>query len=312
MKTILGGMAAMIEARKQLTLGRLQERIDKLPLLPDVVISLLRLDRRADDYFDKVFALLRSDPAFATRLLRYANSAAIAPAQPVSSLERALMLVGCNGAVSLVVAHSATQVFVPRHDWERDLWRHAFDVACLMRTLAPKVSDASIDPEQAYLFGLLHDIGRFVLYLEAPDELRDVDETEWDSPEALIEAERSICGFTHAELGYLAMRKWHLPSNLAFAVRHHHSPRLAVNEVAAADIPLIWLVRDADWISVVLAMRNERWRSMNSADWLDALGPLPFAGRFGAGHDELVALIKHSLGESREMQIAMGLLHSSP
>jgi len=293
--------------RQALTLSRLQERIDHLPLLPDVVIALLRLDARKDDYFDKVVALVHADPAFATRLLRYANSAAIAPTRPVTTLERALLMVGCEGAVGLVVAHSAARVFVPRHEWERALWRHAFDVACLTQTLAPHVTGAAIDSEQAYLFGLLHDIGRFILYLEAPEDLRAIDETGWETPKALIDAERAVCGFTHAELGYLAMRKWRLPHDLALAVRYHHSPQAAAAEVDAAGLPLVALLQDTDWISVELALRADLWRTLSPAELGDLLKPPKLRTRFSIAQAELTALVRQALDRSAEMQNALGL-----
>lgn len=295
----------MAGADKRTTLERLESRIDQLPLLPDVVVRVLHLDPLADDYFEQVVSLILSDPAFAMRLLRYANSASLAAAQPVTTIEHALMLVGCKGAVGLVVGQSAMRVFVPSHDWERDLWRHAFDVACLMQAFASIGSAPQLDPHQAYLFGLLHDIGRFILYLEAPDDLRTVDETAWTSPQALIEAETAICGFTHAELGYLAVRKWHLPDELAHFVRYHHIP--PGDPRVEPQLPMIQLVQDADWISVKLAVHQDLWRTLPDAELLSWLAPLQLQRHYGLGDQGATALVRAALQRSAQIQLDLGI-----
>jgi putative nucleotidyltransferase with HDIG domain len=295
----------MSEASRRATLSRLEERVDQLPLLPEVVVGLLRLDPTADEYFDQVASLVRSDPAFATRLLRYANSAAAAPAQRIGTLEQALVFVGCRGVLGLIVSHSSMKVFVPRGEWERDLWRHAFDVACLMQSLAATGAGATVDPDKAYLFGLLHDIGRFILYLEAPEDLRSVDETDWASPDELIAAEQAICGFTHAELGYLAVRKWRLPDELALAIRYHHSLPDDPASLRLSDV--IRLIQDADRISMALAVRRDLWRTMTDDELRLRLETSALRGAFGVDWRRSVTLVRQALARSAQMQRALGI-----
>src|SRR5690349_17530877 len=99
-------------------------------------MSLLELDPKQDDYYDKVVSDISTDPAFAARLLQFDNSTAVGAANPPSSLRTALMLVGASGAVNYIVAKSAIQVFVPRATWQRDLWNHGLCVAALCRQIA--------------------------------------------------------------------------------------------------------------------------------------------------------------------------------
>jgi HD-like signal output (HDOD) protein len=240
------------------TLKRLEGRIRELPILPAVIISLLVLDPADPGYFDHVVAYVNGDPGFAARLLQYANSAAMAPPKPITTINSALIRVGARGAVELIVAHSAARIFLPRKEWERGLWVHATLVGWMMRSLSPLLAGERANPDAAYLFGLLHDIGRFVLYLEAPDDLRAVDETDWDSPEALVQAETEICGFTHAELGYLALRKWSLPDSLALAVRYHHTTPFPPPGFPAEYVGISGLLHDADWLAVSIARAGLR------------------------------------------------------
>ena len=171
-----------------------------------------------------------------------------APARGITRLGDAVMRTGRSRRGRLVVVHSIARVFLPRTQWERDLWIHALSVGTLARRLAPHMKTPA-DPDIAYLAGLLHDLGRFVLSLEAPEELRAIDETAWEMP-ASSSRPRRVCGFTHAELGFLAAQR------LAAAERSRADhpvppPRPGPPLVAPQLIPLIQLVRVADWIAVM-------------------------------------------------------------
>jgi putative nucleotidyltransferase with HDIG domain len=259
------------EKRKPI-LQRLQQRLEELPLLPVVVFKLMTLEASQERYFEQVVELIGRDPAFASRILRVANSAAMgpsvgraalvdvasptepAPARGITRLGDAVMRMGARGAVDLVVVHSISRVFLPRTQWERDLWIHALSVGSLARKLAGHMK-APADPDIAYLAGLLHDLGRFVLSLEAPEELRAIDETAWEMPAELIAAEKKLCGFTHPELGFLAAQRWQLPDDLALLIQYHHAdpgPPL----VAPHLIPLIQLVRVADWLTIMFSKND--------------------------------------------------------
>lgn len=284
-------------------LDRLEKRLEELPLLPDVVHRLMSLRQDSYDYFDQVAQALHADPAFATRLLQYANSAALGAGRPITSIQEAMLRVGARGAVDLVLAHSAARIFVPSNEWEKMLWKHSIDVAWLMRKLSVLAVDHRGEPDEAYVFGLLHDIGRFVLYLEAPEELRRVEETDWATPEELIEAETRICGFTHSELGYLALRKWRLPDALAEAVRWHHTQPLPVDKIDGRYRALNELLQEADWIAVAA----ERAAAGDTEARSRLRGALDGRLRLRGTPDNLEFTIQEALRESRRMLAALHL-----
>ncbi len=256
------------ESHRGQIVQRLQQRLDALPLLPVVVLKLLQLDPADGTHFEQVSELIAQDPPFAVRVLTIANSAAMAcghgSKKGITTLRDALMRVGAQGAVDIVVCHSATRVFLPRTDWERSLWSHALSVGLLAQRLSRYMGPPRVDPAFAYLAGLLHDLGRFILYLEAPADLRAVDETEWDTPTALIDAEKAICGLTHTELGFLAAQKWRLPEDLSLVIRSHHACHPGPPEVPAHLVPLVSLVRAADWLSTILCKRD--WEHLDDRD----------------------------------------------
>ena len=206
---------------------RLEQQIEELPILPSAVADLLRLRPDSDTYFDDVTQIIEREPNYAVRLISAANSASSAPVESIARIRDAVARLGSRRVTELVTSVAVVKVFVPRDAWERSLWRHALHVATAARIFAALHPKLDIDPSEAYLCGLLHDIGRFVMFLEAPEILRCVDEGGWDSPSSLVELEKSICGLTHAELGALACEKWRLPSVVQTIALTHHDPQPA-------------------------------------------------------------------------------------
>lgn len=204
---------------------RIRSRVDELPVLPTVVGQLMTLEREADDYFDQLLVLIESDPTFAARVLSGANAATSSPTDAISSVRAALTRLGSTGASAMILALAVSRVFVPRDSWEKSLWRHALQVASASRLIAAHaISGVELSGDEAYTAGLLHDIGRMVMFAEAPDTLREIDEGSWDSPQQLIDVEMTICGVAHPEIGSMACAHWGLPENLRLAVLGHHEP----------------------------------------------------------------------------------------
>lgn len=207
--------------------------------------NLLALDPGSEGYFDDVIGILESEPNFAARLLVAANSADSSPVQPVTTLAGAVARIGSKGATNLVLALSVTKVFVPRDPWERSLWRHGVQVAHAARLLAQQAPpEEGLNPDEVYACALLHDLGRFVFFQEAPDQLRAIDEGDWDTPQALVEQELAICGLSHAEVGAMACAKWGLPEVIGRSVRQHHDP--LPDRLSTQEEKVVALVRLAD------------------------------------------------------------------
>jgi HD-like signal output (HDOD) protein len=209
---------------------RLERRIESLPVLPAVASKVMALDRSEANYFDKLRVLVESDPSYVARILAIANSAADAPRARITSVRRALMRLGSSKASSTIFTLAMSKVFVPQNDWEKSLWRHSLQVAVALRTLVQSSPTANMRIDEAYTAGLLHDVGRFVLFGENPAFLRRVDEHDWSTIEELMELERTICGLTHEEVGAIACEQWRLPEPLVSVARKHHSDDLQPND----------------------------------------------------------------------------------
>ena len=232
------------------------ERIDRMPLLPSSIARMLELDPSSDGFFDEVVALGRQDPMFALRLVRLANSSLSAPARPVTELPQAVVRLGSKQCANLAVALALSRVFVPRESVQRALWLHSVEVATVARAIAAMTPAAPFTAEQAYLAGLLHDVGRFPMLECAPADLVRVEEVNWSSPEEMRRSEVAVLGYDHLHLGALVCRRWSLPSPLADSITLHHAtdlPRGCAGPVAA----LVRTVQLADRTSMLLELHPE-------------------------------------------------------
>ncbi|MCP5025618.1 MAG: HDOD domain-containing protein [Actinomycetia bacterium] len=230
------------------------ERLQELPLLPTVVMRMLALDHDSPDFFDHVVRLAREDPPFAVEILSAANSSEASPLMPMLRLAEAVARMGANHVLEMVTEVSVREVFVPNQPAHRFLWSHSLEVAGLARALAGWTVFREIDSEVAYVCGLLHDVGRFVMFEEAPEEFGLVDGPDLDSPEKVIHSEREAWGFDHVELGLLAAKRLGLPEPLPTVIRLHHIPLNLLRRVGDIEFLMAALVQVSD--VVALAIRD--------------------------------------------------------
>ncbi len=288
---------------------RLERKVEELPVLPTVVARLMALDASAPYYFEDVERLIGSEPSFLARVLAAANSASSAPRSPITALGAAILRIGSRNAAGLVLAAAVARVFVPRSDAERGLWRHALEVATLARRLARHASDPSIAPEEVYAAGLLHDVGRFVMFQEAPAELERLGQLEWQSPEELQRHERALCGLTHAELGALACTKWALPAGIVQVVHDHHadvaSPRGKTATITA-------LVQLAD-LAMFASMRpGDETLERAQPTRIESLHATRAAPLLGLALDDFEHEIRLALAESDAVCATLGIGREAP
>jgi len=221
--------------------------LDELPVLPGVVVRLMSMTPESEQFFEEVLTVAREDPGLALRVIRTANSPMSAPRSPITSLEAAVARLGANHIADLVTTVAIARVFVPRTPGETELWLHAIEVGTACRVLAEHLHLDGVAPEHAYLAGLLHDIGRFILFDQAPDFIRAVDDLAWTTPDELIQAEQTICGIDHAKLGGRVCAHWDVPEPILTVVQHHHQQLADIPNPARA---LLATVKVADWLSI--------------------------------------------------------------
>ncbi len=249
----------------------IEQHLKLLPLLPAVVTRLLALNPGDDDYMDEVYKLARQDPTLSVRLVEYATrTIAYEPAKDRLELRHAMARLGTRKIAGLITTLSMLSAFDPRTQSDRDLWIHSVEVAVIVRHLATMMPDLRFMPEQLYLSGLLHDIGRFIVFQSVPEAPAIVDEANWGDPDGLIGAELDVLGFSHEDVGALACRQWGMPDSITEIVASHHRkdlPRETLEEQQL--LKRICLIQIADACSMSL-MRHSA-----GGDSFDAWSDIP-------------------------------------
>lgn len=254
------------EHHTESNLEKITRHVDQLPMLPGVLFQLMQLDPDDNEFYDQVHNLAKADPPLATLILGYANSAASSPHHKINSLQSALTRVGSQTIVELVTALSVSKVFIPSLPEHKAIWRHSIETAMLASFISKISYHHDIDPEMAYMCGLLHDIGRFVLFQFAPQALQETEAMGWSSPDELPLIEKQIMGTSHTEIGYVTCKKLNLPSIVSNVVKHHHNYDIFRNpKVPKVFRELVLIVQFADFLSV-MALKTPDWQQLNSSD----------------------------------------------
>jgi putative nucleotidyltransferase with HDIG domain len=203
------------------------KRVGKLPSLPTLYYELTRAVENPNSSISMIGDVVRKDQSLASRLLKLANSAYYSFPSEVETIEESLQLVGLREMRDMALATCVIGSFknLPAHLVNApDFWRHSIACGVISSLLAEKRNEPT--PERFFVGGLLHDIGRLVMYLTAPAESKQI--------LSLCESEKNICckvetqilGFDHAELGAELLTAWKIPPSLIDMVGHHHSPGL--------------------------------------------------------------------------------------
>lgn len=214
---------------RSIVLHRLQE-IRDLPTLPEIVSRLDALGSDPRAGAREWAAAIETDPAIAARLLRLANSAYYRQVgDDVSSISQAVVVLGANEVRRVCLALAAMKMFAaPSMVIDHRLfWRHSLTTARATRTVARHVGHLLINEDEAYVAGLLHEIGALVLdqYFERIYPLVFGEAQRTGRPIHLVEQE--FLRIQHAEIGAMVLRHWKLPTRLVSAVCHHHDPSRA-------------------------------------------------------------------------------------
>ncbi len=232
----------------------LRHRLDALPSLPLVAVEILSADPEAEDYFERILHLAARDRRVTTHVIRCANSAFNLPPAPIVSLPRAVARLGTQQCAELVLALAIAEVLPPRSEMQRLLWIHSLQTALFARMFCQHAHGSECHFNQAFLCGLLHDIGRFVQTEVAPADLTVIDDMHGPAPQERVDIERRTLGYDHALLGWHVCKAWSLPPAIGNVVRDHHEAHYPSAETAPT---IVGIVQWADLLSVILLAKPD-------------------------------------------------------
>ncbi len=203
--------------------------LETLPTLPAVALRVLAVTAERDSGARDVVELVRNDQSLTAKLLSVANSAASGVSQPVQTLEQAIPLIGFAAVRSTVLATSVFGCFPESAEDgdggafdRREFWKHALGVACAAKRLAQVRRDLDVDAEDAFVAGLLHDLGKVAFDAVFPKAYDRVATHANQTRGDIADSERSILGADHNIAGRRLAERWHLPTMLQEVIWLHH------------------------------------------------------------------------------------------
>ncbi len=200
----------------------------ELPTLPMLLFRINEIMAKPTSSANDIAAVISKDTALTARILRIVNSAFYGFPSRIDSVSRAVAIIGTRQLSMLASGISVVRMFrdIPSDMMDMDsFWRHSIGCGVHARIIASY--HGIQNTERLFLSGLLHDIGRLILYSYEPRPARYAIVKARRIDSAVREVECEELGFDHAETGGMLLKRWKLPVLIEHAVRYHHTPQEA-------------------------------------------------------------------------------------
>ena len=198
--------------------------LKNLPPFPMVAQRALLLLNKPEVSIQELVEVVKFDPAITANILRISNSAYFGLRREIHSLHQALLLLGTQELLKIIIASGATRLFsapTPGYFTERQgLWRHSVSCALMVDLLSRELTMS--DQATGFTAGLMHDIGKVVLSLFVEQKFHEIMEVVEQEGVSFQAAEKIILGVDHAEMGGEMARMWDFPDRLRLAITYHH------------------------------------------------------------------------------------------
>jgi putative nucleotidyltransferase with HDIG domain len=223
------------------------KKVSSIATLPEVTAKIISTVENPKSTASELHRIVSHDPALVTRIMKVVNSAFYGLPGQIGSIERAIVLLGLNAIKNIAVAASLGQLFKASKLCDgftaKDLWTHCIAVGVAARDLARQMKLPVAD--EAFLAGMIHDVGILISLQSFPEQLRQVCEAARNSERNFVELEREVMnGMDHQQLGACLAEQWRFPKNCQLVAGYHHQPA-ALGEQAKM---LVMLVHVADTI----------------------------------------------------------------
>jgi putative nucleotidyltransferase with HDIG domain len=214
----------------------LLQQLEQLPTLPTVAVRVLELTSQEKTSAKDVVAVIESDPALTTRILRVVHRADGGLRSDINSIERAVVFLGFEAVRNAALAVGVFETFGPsaqdkatlapggRRFNREDFWKHCLAVACMSELLAERMKASgkpTVEPSDAFVAGLLHDIGKVAIDAALPKSFARVVEAVEMLRGNIADVERTVIGLDHMVVGKRLAERWMLPPMLRDVIWLH-------------------------------------------------------------------------------------------
>ncbi len=205
-------------------MDRMVKDVPAMPVVAQKVMHMLGDPRTTNSSLGDA---LSTDMAMASRILQMANSPFFGARQKISSISQGIFVLGHSALRSLIITVCTKGIFKNPGLMEEKLWEHSLGAAVASRCIAGRTN--LMDKDEAFLGGLLHDIGRMILIVVYRDDYTPLFQKSYNQSVGmakLISMEKEEFGYDHAEIGARVISKWRLPNVYGRIARRHHSTNI--------------------------------------------------------------------------------------
>jgi putative nucleotidyltransferase with HDIG domain len=198
-------------------------RVGDFPPIPTVILESIKLLNDPSATVKTIQEQILLDQSLTAFILKVANSALYGLMREVTTVSYAINLMGYNTTKSILTAYLSKNLYSARGGklLQNVLWRHSISTAVLGKTMAEQL--AMTNPEEVFIAGLLHDIGKGVLLKNKTDDFEKIVQLICNDKKTSLQAEQEVLGFTHVEVGYLLMQDWRFSERIMETLVYHHN-----------------------------------------------------------------------------------------
>ena len=258
---------------------RIIAKVIKVAALPAVALKFSEAIKDPLTSNNDLQNIVSEDSALASKVLMLANSALFNFPSKINTISNAITIIGHKQLSEIILSCSIVAMFkdIPQDVVDMDkFWRHSIAVATAARILAATRREQNI--EKFFTAGLLHDIGKLIIYIEAGKYASKILKQSKDENQLMHVVEKEVLGFDHAKLGAMLLKKWKLPDEIVSSVYYHHMPSVSSHDIIGPSV-----VHIADIIShalqfgssgdlLVPVLNEKAWGALGLN--IDVIGPI--------------------------------------
>ena len=233
-------------------LEQIQTYIARLPSLPITAAKVLEVCNNPEASPNDLNRVISMDLVLTGQVLKLINSAYYSLRHPISSLTRAIVMLGVNTVKNLVLSFAILEQMGTKKSFPvlsvEDFWTHSLCVGVTAKCLSVAKGIALSDQEEFFVGGLLHDLGKIPLNHQFPEKYLQTLDIAKRTQQTLFHAEGSVFGVDHGTVGGLFAEKWKLSPALIEALSFHHCPE----EAQESNQQLVFIVALADIFAQLL------------------------------------------------------------
>jgi len=225
--------------QKQDFIAELNKKKIILPEIPAVVFELNEVISNPLSSAEHIAEVVNRSPSLTALLLKIVNSSFYGFPSKIGKVSHAVTLIGTREISGLALGISILSIFknIPKEIIDMySFLKHSLACGIFSRVLAAHLN--SYQTEQLFVSGLLHDLGRLILYIHFPKESHDIIIRSRNRSKLLFEEENDYLGCDHSEVGKQLLKQWKLPLILENCVLYHHNPSEARDTVTATIVHL--------------------------------------------------------------------------